>query len=1180
MIARGKVLAELAKNKDSSTSSSSAKDGKKSSKAKRRGGDDDDDEDEGGDDDEEGGEDEEDEGDGDGDGDDDEEVDEEFCIRRVVERKKQEALDALKELDPSLRELEQDTLDLEATDWDMKMTPLHYAAFFGNVAVIKLLVDAGASPSRMLSYDLSNKTATFAPLTLTLFNNHAAAARMLLTAGAPIDQRDNLSRTPLHLASAACNLDFVRLLCEGGASVTALDRSFHTALNHALAEAHRYPEDEAEEADNEYETEEARPNTEDQKRVSHFNNNRRRKRRGGNTAAQKARDPIPPHQWQVINSLVVEFDAPVLFDKQHMPPAIVQQQLNLNFGGGSQREQLRNRITQPIMQAVQLESPSVVQLLLEFGPKEQLQWINNSTQTALDLAQNALDSIANEYIDYQFENATLRVQTFTKQLATLNKAAAKSKRRLLIDEVTAQLAESQAQLEQLDTREESLKQEEARKYRQKQLTEIVRLLSTNGCLSFYDMRLTGEDAALKPQQKNDNRRHGRNTWYRHKPDPPSEIKLGFSGIRQRFANNTRVPERTFSDAEALLLEQLYDSILNEDVGAVESLTVKRPVGSQAHVCVKLSSSSRSPLHFAARINAAELAERLVEIAIEQYTPLVFKDDDADKEDKVLAINNYELMRLAGTIRPGEFLSRSGAALSGKTRVVDPNSPQLLVNCITSPEMLLGHQDSQQRNVFHTAALHGADDVARVLCDLVIANKWKDLPESTDTTDAKKAAAAAKVRDLLPVLLGTRDSNRMTPFELAIARGNVSTAAVLLRYGGLAVEYDLAANDDDDAYEGLDVGGKKMDWALEHRAPAARKFSRNAAHIAAAYNQPASIEFLATRALEIWNTFYAEARKAYSGGADHDDDDDDDEDWSVHFALDATDEKGRTPLVYAATAGATAACCKILEYPTGVATLHKASKAGNTPLHFAVSFGRLETVGALLAAKADVGQQDFKRGWSALHFAAYGNDKAITEQLLEAATPEQARLVSLKFKQCPLAIAAYYGSLASLAALLAPKAIHKIDLLQRDCCGDFALHLAVRQGHAKAVRILLEHTSKPESYQQENGLGLSVLDYAMHAQTTHFFSQSCATPANRLAVYRSLLETVGDARKFASFEDVRGVTYLMLTLAEQDVEREAEEKAQRQRSYYTGHGRSEDSSYDGDFTHEPNLKGVIFPELKL
>lgn len=93
----------------------------------------------------------------------------------------------------------------------------------------------------------------------------------------------------------------------------------------------------------------------------------------------------------------------------------------------------------------------------------------------------------------------------------------------------------------------------------------------------------------------------------------------------------------------------------------------------------------------------KVALRLLEIAIEQYTPFPTKKDESKNSP---VINNYELANLMMNFqviliyfflnfKPGQFFNR--AALSLETNP-DPNAPTIQLNCIISPAKLL-HQKS-------------------------------------------------------------------------------------------------------------------------------------------------------------------------------------------------------------------------------------------------------------------------------------------------------------------------------------------------------------------------------------------------------------------------------------------------------------------------------------------------------
>jgi ankyrin repeat protein len=175
---------------------------------------------------------------------------------------------------------------------------------------------------------------------------------------------------------------------------------------------------------------------------------------------------------------------------------------------------------------------------------------------------------------------------------------------------------------------------------------------------------------------------------------------------------------------------------------------------------------------------------------------------------------------------------------------------------------------------------------------IIANT--EYEEQSGSTHPKQKGQSS---DLLDKLLFTFDNHSLTPFELAIAKGNIDAASQLLPYGPLDVPSAKAAvakqakaekkNDDDDFYEGLDVGGKKMSWVSEHRALPKRMRPRTCLHIAAAYDQVKSIEYLLDeKTYKTWEkNAYADSKKPDTNDA-------------VDFDLSAKDERGRNAIHYA------------------------------------------------------------------------------------------------------------------------------------------------------------------------------------------------------------------------------------------------------------------------------------------
>ena len=84
-------------------------------------------------DEEEGDEEEEEEEEGEGDeGEGEGEFDEDFeGIQSIIENKKKEALKELEKYDPLAQEKKPDLLEINGKDWDMDMSALHFAIFFG-----------------------------------------------------------------------------------------------------------------------------------------------------------------------------------------------------------------------------------------------------------------------------------------------------------------------------------------------------------------------------------------------------------------------------------------------------------------------------------------------------------------------------------------------------------------------------------------------------------------------------------------------------------------------------------------------------------------------------------------------------------------------------------------------------------------------------------------------------------------------------------------------------------------------------------------------------------------------------------------------------------------------------------------------------------------------------------------
>jgi ankyrin repeat protein len=108
-------------------------------------------------------------------------------------------------------------------------TPLGFAVFFSQPAIVKALLDAGADvnlPSR--------ETMKVTPLASAVAAKQTDIARVLIANGANVNARAASGHIPLHEASANGNLELVKLLIDSGANVNAKTDDGKTPLDFAI----------------------------------------------------------------------------------------------------------------------------------------------------------------------------------------------------------------------------------------------------------------------------------------------------------------------------------------------------------------------------------------------------------------------------------------------------------------------------------------------------------------------------------------------------------------------------------------------------------------------------------------------------------------------------------------------------------------------------------------------------------------------------------------------------------------------------------------------------------------------------------------------------------------------------------------------------------------------------------
>ncbi|XP_028159650.1 ankycorbin isoform X1 [Ostrinia furnacalis] len=312
--------------------------------------------------------------------------------------------------------------------------------------------------------------------------------------------------------------------------------------------------------------------------------------------------------------------------------------------------------------------------------------------------------------------------------------------------------------------------------------------------------------------------------------------------------------------------------------------------------------------------------------------------------------------------------------------------------------------------------------------------------------AARAACADRVLMAAPALADARDADGLTPLHLAVVHGNVPLVQTLLAAGA-----DVNARDDEHhtvvhwATVCGEVGALRAVLAAGADPATPDQHGGYPLHYAAQMcGAPAATDHQSRgAALEVLRALVKE------GGA----------------SVEVRDADGRTPLLWAASAGSAAA---VLALHQAGAKVDDADRDGLTALHCAAARGHteaLETLVGLCGARVDVADS---HGCTPLHYAAALGHADATSALLQhgADAHRQDRR-----GRSPAHTAAAKGQIETVRILGARGA----NLWLRNSKGDLPLHEAVASGRRELVKWLLD--GRPSQVNATNHEGRTPLHIA-------------------------------------------------------------------------------------------------------
>eukprot|EP01124_Arcella_intermedia_P020340 TRINITY_DN2780_c0_g3_i1.p1 TRINITY_DN2780_c0_g3~~TRINITY_DN2780_c0_g3_i1.p1 ORF type:complete len:1246 (+),score=443.17 TRINITY_DN2780_c0_g3_i1:328-3738(+) len=954
-------------------------------------------------------------------------------IKQIVEERKKKRL--IEELDESPGDI-----TIDDKDWDMSMSPLQYAVFFGRKDCVSSLLSHQADINQLLSYKNGSVIdKTYNLLHLCLMNNQYEVAKFLISKDINVFQLDYQHETVLHKAAASLKLKFLALFIDHDVPVKGKSTQ-----------------------------------------INNFN----LKMKTPLTLAMRAKtpyslsDPVDSTKWSVIR-LLVKNGADVHYTKGHLPDS--NEMTMFNFDISNQRDEgsddeesngIRESVEQPIICAIKLGSPELVQFLINSAPNPKTKKLllnfaylkQTPPRTPLDFASLIVTKLEKSFKEKNWKDSLPKQKNFLYYLKSMYHAAqdiSETPESPPIDNLKF-IEDLVSEYEYAEEEEIPLEGFSVVKNKStilKRRKEIVSILEKKGAKKFVDLKDVPK--ALQSHADNDSSQ-----------DSDSEDKEKEKEKEIQFTFESVVEEVEGMDVDSVVYEEqkpyfkLFEATFFEKEYLIDQLTVNKPIGKQLHVSSSNVQTGIPLLFLPLMRDTPKIFEKLFQICMQQYTPLkgLQKVEETAKN-----INNYDLAAFDTIYIQSHYEKLNPNEKSDNT-----------FNSLTGPRAILQETTNGNWNILHHAAYFDSEVTLTKLIYLV---KFHDI-------NWYGVIRTKRSKELLKYLASDKTDDGLTPFDVAMARGNTSTAKVLMQIGLTDLFTNKAVEEGYTEYKGLDVKKKKMDWVNKmysvNEDPNEKLMP---IHIAVIYNQIKSAYFLLNEASLEWQSLHGNQ--------------------SNEFSLYALGPDRNTAFHYAVKYASPELLKLLLSYDKKQ-SFDQQNRMGFSPIHYAAFEGKNDYLKILVENGSSFELKDFSH-WTPLFHSIYGNQKSTLMYLIKEKVNLNA--VTKNYKQTPLMLAAYHGKEEFVEILLKSNA----DPSLLDLTGNTALHYAVKNGHASIVKLLTATVLK--NYKVENSFGLSVMDISTQKilclVPKHETPKCDVIPDNRKETHDHISETIHPERILVS-----------------------------------------------------------------